>query len=196
MKKILQLLFLTLCFVTTSIAQNKSTSAWQLFGGFSYMRGNVREYYKSTPAVYSIRNQYANLYGWDVSLTENVKSWFGGTLDASGNYGSPPLLGTTTRQQVHSFSYGPRFFHQGRTLRPFAHILVGVTHVSASVSSISAHVSATSFMAAPGGGLDMRLFSHGSIRLFQAEYFHTNLQGGSQNQLRASTGIVFDLNKK
>jgi hypothetical protein len=194
MRKFLYILLFTFYFTTSSIAQKNGQ--WQLFAGYSYMRANVREYYKSTPSVYSLRNQYANLNGWDVSITENVKSWLGGTLDASGHYNSPSLLGTNTTQQAYSFSYGPHFFHQGRKWRPFAHVLMGLTHISTEVSPVGPHVSGTSFTAAPGGGLDMRLFKDGSLRLFQAEYFHTNLQGNSQNQLRLSTGVVFDLNKK
>ena len=129
-------------------------------------------------------------------MTENVNRWFGGTLDISGHYKSPVLLNVTTKQQAHSILYGPRFAHHGRKLSPFAHVLVGLTHVSAEVTPTGPHISDTSFTAAPGGGLDLHFFSKGSIRLVQAEYFHTNLQGGSQNNLRISAGVVFDLNKR
>src|SRR5215831_16686848 len=105
MKKFALILLLVFSFAAPSVSQPKGQ--WQLFAGYSYMRANVREYFKSTPIVYSLRNQYANLNGWDVSLTENVNKWFGGTLDASGHYGSPLQSGTTTGQQVHSLSYGP-----------------------------------------------------------------------------------------
>src|SRR6266436_4457843 len=124
MRKILQTLLLALCFAIQSMAQtNQLKGSWQIFGGYSYMRANVREYYKSTPIIYSIRNQYANFNGWDVSVTENVKRWFGGTLDLSGHYKSPLLLGITTKEQAHSILYGPRFSHQGHSFTPFAHVL-------------------------------------------------------------------------
>jgi hypothetical protein len=194
MRKFALILLLVFSFAAPSDAQRNGQ--WQLFAGYSYMRANVREYFKSTPIVYSLRNQYANLNGWNVSITENVNKWFGGTLDVSGHYGSPSLQGTNTTQQAYTVSYGPQFFHQGRSLRLFGHVLGGLTHISTEVSPTGPHASGTSFTIAPGGGLDMHLFKYGSLRLFQAEYFHTNLQGSSNNQLRISTGIVFDLNKK
>jgi|SRR5215471_6214444 len=196
MRKILQILFFTACFATTSMAQTKPLSAWQFFAGYSYLRANVREYYQPTPNEYSIRDHFANLNGWNLSATENVKTWFGGTLDGSGHYGSPQFQGTKTTQHVHSLSYGPNFFHQGKHFSPFAHVLVGFTHVSASASSTSAQASQTKLLVAPGGGLDMRLFKYGAIRLFQAEYFRANLQGSSRNQLRVSAGITFNWTRK
>src|SRR5262249_35264988 len=137
MKKLLQILLLASCLTTPCFAQSKNQ--WQLFAGYSFMRANVREYYKPTTTLYAIRDQYANLNGWDRSLTENIKSWFGGTLDASGHYGSPSqkttVQTTSTTQRVHSFSYGPHFFHQGRKFTPFGHVLIGITHISAAVPS-------------------------------------------------------------
>lgn len=201
MKKLFLILFMIARFTNASEAQ--SSDAWQFFAGYSYMRANVREYFKTsvtTPigsgSTYSINNRYANLNGWDVSITENVKSWFGGTLDASGHYGSPQLLGTSTAQRAYSILYGPRFFRKGRKFTPFGHVLFGITHVNAEVSATGPHISDTSFTAAPGGGLDIAFLKKSYFRLFQAEYFHTNLQGDSHSHLRVSTGVVFDLNKK
>jgi hypothetical protein len=196
MRKLLKVLLFALCVASPGFAQTKAKGQWQLFGGYSYMRANVREYFKPSPSLYAVRNQGANLNGWDVSITENVKTWFGGTLDVSGHYGSPQIGAITTNQQLYTFLYGPHFFHQGKKWRPFAHILAGVTHISSEVPSPGPSISNTSFAALPGGGLDMRLFSRGSIRWFQVEYFHADLIGSSQSHLRASAGLVFDLNKK
>src|SRR5262249_26779536 len=133
MKKALQALLFLAFLVTPSIAQKMDQ--FQLFGGYSYMRANVREYFRSTPDMYSINNRYTNLNGWNVSLTENLNHWFGGTLDGSGLYGSPTLSGTSTSQHAYSLLYGPRFFHQGRKITPFGHVLGGATHISATVST-------------------------------------------------------------
>ena len=196
MRKLLLILLLSSSIAAPSFAQSQTKGQWQLFAGYSYMRANVREYFKPSPSLYSIKNQYANMNGWEVSITENVKSWFGGTLDASGHYSSPAIGAVTTNEQAHSLLYGPHFFHQGKKFRPFAHVLVGVTHISASVPSPGPSISNTSLAVGSGGGLDMRLFSRGSIRLFQAEYFNTNLEGDSRSHLRVSAGVVFDLTKK
>ena len=62
MRKILQLLVVILCVTIPSLAQTTPVKGeWQVFGGYSYMRAAVREYYKSTPIIYSIRDQRANL---------------------------------------------------------------------------------------------------------------------------------------
>jgi hypothetical protein len=196
MKKLLQILLFVSSVVSPCFAQSSTKGQWQLFAGYSYMRANVREYFKPSPSLYAVRNQYANLNGWEVSVTENVKKWFGGTLDASGHYSSPQIGAITTNQQAYSLLYGPHFFHQGKKWRPFAHVLLGITHINSEVPSPGPSISNTSFAIVPGGGLDMHLFSRGSIRWFQVDYLHANLEGSSNSHLRASAGLVFDLNKK
>src|SRR5947208_15950661 len=103
----LVVLFLFLLLAKPSFAQE--TREWEFFGGYSVQRTNVREYYKSTPIIYAIRNRYENLNGWDFSITENRNRWFGGTLDVSGHYKTPILSGSNNREQMHSILYGPRF---------------------------------------------------------------------------------------
>jgi|SRR5579884_2684664 len=197
MKKILHIVSAILCFTAPLKAQTPQTKGqFQLFAGYSLMRANVREYYKSSSIVYSVNDHWANLSGWDIGLTENVKKWFGGTLDVSGNYKSPVLQGITTSEKAYSLLYGPHFFYPGHRFVPFAHVLGGVTHVSAAVPAPGPNVSGTSFALAPGAGLDVRVGRVMSIRVIQAEYFHTDFQSASKNQLRGSAGVVFDLNKK
>jgi hypothetical protein len=196
MRKLLQILLFASCAASPCFAQSQAKGQWQLFAGYSYMRANVREYYKPSASLYAVRNDFANMNGWEVSITENVKKWFGGTLDASGHYSSPQIGAISTSEQVYSILYGPHFFHQGKRWRPFGHVLLGISYVSSEVSSPGPSISNTSFAVLPGGGLDMKFFSRGSIRLFQADYVHANLEGSSQNHLRASAGVVFDLTKK
>src|SRR5262245_11838131 len=70
---------------TPCIAQQ--VPSWEFFGGYSFQETNVRKYFRSTPIIFSFQNHYTGLNGWDVSATENVNRWFGGTLDISGHYG-------------------------------------------------------------------------------------------------------------
>src|SRR6266481_6410676 len=75
---------LLLAFVTPCLAQE--TPAWQFFGGYSFQRADVREYFKTTPIIYTFRHHYVNMNGFEFSVTENRNRWFGGTLDFSGYY--------------------------------------------------------------------------------------------------------------
>ena len=42
-----------------------------------------------------------------------------------------------------------------------------------------------------GGGFDLKIAPHVAIRLGQGEYFMTRFGGSTQNNIRISTGIVF-----
>ncbi len=173
----------------------QETPAWEVFGGYSVQPSNVRDYYKSTPTIYAIRNRYENLQGWDFAVTENMNRWFGGTLDVSGHYKTVAFQGTNTRQQIHSLLYGPRFSLRKGPFVPFLHVLFGFAHADARVSP-GPHASENSFAVAGGGGLDLSLFKQASVRVLQADYFRANALGSNQNNYRASAGIVFHLGRK
>ena len=170
--------------------------AVEFFGGYSVQKTNVREYYKSTPIIYSIRNRYENLDGWDFSITENRNRWFGGTLDVSGHYKTPNLLGSNNREQMHSILYGPRFSVRTRFFIPFVHALFGATFMNVAVQPVGPHASDHSFAIAAGGGVDLKFHDAAAIRLLQAEYFHANALGSNQNNYRASAGLVFYVGKR
>src|SRR4051812_44138472 len=110
----------------------QSIPGWEVYGGYSYQRSNVREYFKSTPIIYAVRNQDANLNGFDVAFTENINRWFGGTLDISGHFAKPEISGVKTRERMYTFMYGPRFTFRGQPgWTPFAHVLLGAARMDA-----------------------------------------------------------------
>jgi hypothetical protein len=172
----------------------QETPEWEFFGGYSIQRTSVREYYKSTPIIYSIKYKFETLNGWDFAVTENINRWFGGTFDVSGHYKTPVFQGSPNQQQVHSFMYGPRFSLHTSLFTPFAHALFGAAHTNVQVTPVGPHASDTSFAAAAGGGLDLNVKGF-AIRLIQAEYFHANALGSDQNNYRASAGVVFHAGK-
>ena len=169
--------------------------AWEFFVGYSGQQTNVREYYKSTPSMYSIRNRVENLTGWDLSVTENMNRWFGGTLDVSGHYLTPQLLGSNNREVMHSILYGPRGSFRKAAFVPFGHVLFGATRSSVQVTPVGPHSSLTGFATAAGGGVDLNLRNKAAIRVLQWEYFHANALGSNQTNYRASAGIVFYVGK-
>lgn len=90
--------------------------------------------------------------------------------------------------------YAPRLGHSA--LRPFGQVLAGVAHSSGSLvegeSSVASNAGAA-FAANAGGGMDMRVSRHFSIRLAEVDYQVTTFKNGvndHQNNLRVSTGVV------
>jgi hypothetical protein len=99
-------------------------------------------------------------------------------IDASGFY-----RGSGVTQ--YNFVGGPRVSTNIGKLRPFIDAMVGVRHLNSS-----------GFVYNPllidvGGGLDYKLpFKNFSWR-FQGDYMHTRYASATQNDYRASTGIVW-----
>ena len=187
-KTLLRFSLLALLFAPTAFAQQYTP--WEVFGGFSVQRANVREYYKATPIIYTFRERFINLPGWEVSLTENVNKWFGGTLQSSGHYSTETVLGTKNRQKKFAILYGPRFLYPGGWFRPYGHVLFGAAHASVTVSP-GPHATQTRFAVAGGGGVDLKVSSRVGIRAFEVQYSPKNEIGSRPNQFQASAGAVF-----
>ena len=195
MTRTLRILLLVLSIAAPGYAQ--TIPDWEVFGGYSWQRSNLREYFKSTPIIYSVRNKAGNLNGFDVAFTENI------------NPGSaaPSISAHILRR---------RKFRPVRTRR--AHVfgdvraavflseMVGVDAVWACAGRRCqygceghAHGSAPvrySFGLAAGGGLDVKAGGKTAFRLVQAEYFHANSLGASQNNFRLSAGVILYLGNK
>ena|ERR1051326_6649313 len=200
MRAILQCLLLLVCFVVPSLAQEMP--AWQLYGGYSFQRADVREYFKTTPIIYTFRHHYVNMNGIEFSATENRNRWFGGTLDVSAYFKTPVFARISNQERIYSILYGPRFSFptpgaaqllRGGTV--FAHALFGATHTSVSVTPTGPHASDFSFGMAIGGGLDIPLRNEVSVRVLQADYVRATAFGSGQNNYRLSAGIVFNAGK-
>jgi hypothetical protein len=186
-KALLRFVLLALFFAPAAFAQQ--TTPWEVFGGFSLQRAAVREYFKATPIIYTFRERYINLPGWEVSLTENANKWFGGTLQSSGHYSTDVAQGTRNRQRNIAILYGPRFLYPGGWFRPYGHVLFGAAHASVSVSP-GPHATETRFAVAGGAGIDLK-FGRVGIRVLEVQYSPKNEIATKPNQLQASTGAVF-----
>jgi hypothetical protein len=192
---VVQLMLILLLFAVPGVAQE--TPAWQFFGGYSFQRADVREYFKTTPIIYTFRHHYVNMNGWDFSVTENRNRWFGGTLDLSGYYKTPQVAGISNSERIYSILYGPRILYPkpvwGGTA--FAHALFGAAHTSVSVTPTGPHASDFSFGMALGGGFDLPVRNDVAVRVLQAEYFRSTSFGTGHNNYRLSAGVVFNLDK-
>jgi opacity protein-like surface antigen len=86
--------------------------------------------------------------------------------------------------------FGPKVAWRQGVFTPFAHVLFGGVHGAASVPG-SGSTSGNNFASAIGGGLDVNVAPHLSIRVIQAEYMYIRDSGGNVSMPRISAGIVF-----
>jgi hypothetical protein len=195
MKRESTFILLFLFFAAPCRAQE--TPAWQFFGGYSFQRADVREYFKTTPIIYTFRHHYVNMNGWDFAVTENRNRWFGGSLDLSGSYKTPQVAGISNSEEIYSILYGPRITYPGPLLggSAFAHALFGATHTSVKVTPTGPHATDFSFGMAVGGGFDLPIRNEVSVRILQVEYFRNTSFGASHNNYRLSTGVVFNVGR-
>ena len=179
---------------TTCKAQRKV----EIFGGYSYLRASIEvgqtgplgpgapcpPNCATPPAV----AQNASLNGWEFSAQYKFLPFLGAAADFNGNYGT--LDGAGTR--VHTLLFGPQVSLAAR-VSPFAHALVGTAKASQDSflrGGFHSLGSDTSFASAVGAGIDVKAAPFLSVRLIQIDYVRTQLHGATQNQPRASAGIV------
>jgi opacity protein-like surface antigen len=177
----------------------------EVFGGYGYMGFNSG----SGGGSFNARNTN----GWDLAPTYNFNRYLGITADFSGQYGSEFLglhvPGTGLNTHLTSFLFGPTVAYRTRSkLTPFAHCLLGVSHIS--ISGFGTTDSQNAFGMAVGGGLDYKINKTFSIRPAQFDYTYASfspqvLNGTSttqpavgpldtsQNHCRYSMGVVIKL---
>lgn len=141
--------------------------------------------------------QHGNLNGWELAGQYKFLPFLGAVVDFNGNYGG--VDGASTR--VHTFLFGPQVSLPTK-VSPFAHALIGVAKESQENNFSGACPvvtrgcpfslgTDTSLATAIGAGFDIKLVPFVKLRLIQVDYLRTQLHGATQNQARASAGIVF-----
>lgn len=106
------------------------------------------------------------------------------------------INGTTAGLTLISAMAGPRVsFRTTHRVTPFVQGLFGIAHGSGLLTPVPAtglSGTANALAISAGGGIDFTLTRTFSIRLIQADYFHTRFENGvnqSQNNVRLSAGI-------
>lgn len=95
-----------------------------------------------------------------------------------------------------SYLAGPRYiWKRTRHFAPFAQLLLGGVHASGSLAPGSSGLtgSANAFALTAGGGLDIGLTRHIALRAFEADYYLTRFDNGTddhQNNLRIAAGLI------
>ena len=119
--------------------------------------------------------------GWNASFEDIPFVRFphlGLVIDGSGFYRS---TGVTTYQAMG----GPRLSANLDKWRPFVHAMGGIRHLNSSGFVYNPVVIDVV------GGVDYKLFFKNFSWRFQGDYMHTNYASTTQNDYRASTGIVW-----
>jgi opacity protein-like surface antigen len=196
-----------LLFAIPAFAQDNS-SKLDIALHFSFARWNPAENYSNT----------VNLYGGGGSITLFFADFWGikGEFTAYGNQnqtfyvnnGEGAFAPVTLRGNFFTYLFGPVVQKHSGTFRPFGEFLLGDAHTNVYQSvtpkeALGTSTSSDAFAMAVGGGLDLRLNEHISLRLGEADYLltHFNAYNGSavapffsnynQNNFRVLSGIVF-----
>ena len=100
-----------------------------------------------------------------------------------------------------TYTAGPRMtlFNESGRWKPFGQFLLGGGRVSGSTSSLTA--AENGFVLIVGGGLNSRFRSYMDIRIIEVSYMMTRFvrvtgTPGTQNDIRASAGVVFHFGRK
>ena len=160
-----------------SLRAQDGPSRIELYGGYGFVRFNI-----NTNVSGQAPSQTYNGNGGGGELVFNASSWFGITGDVQGYWAT-----NTANTTIH----GPRINFRHGKVTPFAQVLLGGVVTS---SGIQQEGWQSHFAIATGGGIDVRISRHFSIRPVQAEYFMTKIPDGlnnRQNNFRFGAGIVF-----
>ena len=207
MRKIKLLLMLLFVFLFPS-ASLRAQDKIELFGGYSYVRDPVQIFTPigiagpvivippgtcpitgCPPGIGAFSTVHVNTHGWEFSGNYKLTGWLGGVADFSGNYGSTH----GSNLHLNTYLFGPQVSFPA-SVSPFAHVLFGAAHESLSnpgVTGIANLGTDTAFATAVGAGIDVKVIPFLSVRLIQVDYLATRFGSRTQNQPRASAGIVF-----
>jgi outer membrane immunogenic protein len=163
---------------------------FEVFGGYSYMRSTIA--LSSTPL---------SLNGGSVSMAV----YFNDRLSIVGDFGlyrQDNVAGQGFNLIFSTYQFGPRLrFSNATRATPFVHFLWGAGHAGGTLYTRSLGYGVPplganyTFVLTAGGGADWRVSSRISIRMIEAEYMHSeflNFSGNRQENIRVSTGVVFN----
>ncbi len=184
-----------ICFITLAISTLARAqflpSGGNGFVGYSYLHGET-----FTPNnAFGATGGPAAMSGWEGSIEGRYLPWLGAVADLDWHYGGRGtrcFVGSCGPFRVNAsrddLLFGPRASKSFGKYRPYAEVLFGVAYQSDKGGGISN--SDLTFATAFGGGVDYTLVRSLALR-GQIDLLHTSFFGGSQNDLRISTGVVF-----
>jgi hypothetical protein len=161
-------------------AQSKLLPGIEVFGGYSHLS------FQSGGLGF---RKWTQTSGWDAAISiPQIYKGLGITLDGSGDYATPLAQ--------YNYLVGPQYKWEFSRFRFIAHGLYGraqtrILHAGSTFIEASDRRRALAF----GGEVDFPLGNRFSIRLVQADYLVTSAFGGTQDNLRLSTGLIVRFGK-
>lgn len=173
----------------------RATPTLEISGGYSY-RG-----YSPTPST------TMKLNGGFASVDYNLLSWVGIAAEGSATVRKEGAqsLGTSQTLTIFTGLVGPQIYPlRHRKLTVFTHILIGDGYYytkAPAFGGFAANVITNSgFAWEVGGGMDVRIKKHWSIRLIEGDYGETSFSVASANPhqvgYRISAGVVYLIGPK
>lgn len=168
-----------------ALQAQQEPSKVELYGSYDYVRFNVNAKVSGQPP-----SQTFNANGGGGELVLNVNNWLG-VLGDLGGYWATSTANSTIHGAAIPYLFGPRVNLGHGKVTPFVQVLLGGVATSSGIEQIGWQ---SHFAMTAGGGIDVRISKHFSIRPVQAEYFMTKIPDGlnnRQNNFRLGAGIVF-----
>ena len=177
------LLFAAMGIAPTLRAQQEPSKI-ELYGGYDYVRFNINTNVSGQPP-----SQTFNANGGGGELVYNVNNWLG-VLGDLGGYWATNIADSNSQGAAIPYLFGPRFNFRRGSITPFVQVLIGGVATSSGIEQTGWQ---SHFAMTAGGGIDVRISKHFSLRPAQAEYFMTKIPDGLHNRqsnFRFGAGIV------
>ncbi|HXT86613.1 MAG TPA: outer membrane beta-barrel protein [Verrucomicrobiae bacterium] len=150
----------------------------ELSGGYAYTKFNAGQGWPNANGFFG--GVGLNLTNWLQIYGEG--SWQAGTIPQ----GNTRIIGNHIGARIYD-----RPGSNTGMLSPFAEFLAGESRLDLNLTSVDAHFSEHGFSFKAGGGLDVKLTRHWSVRAIDADYYRTPFLESHQNNLWLSAGVVF-----
>jgi hypothetical protein len=151
----------------------------EAFGGLSYMNAGT-----------SGLTSRQSVMGFEGSVSINVNRWLAGEANFGGYYKTLDIINVAT-VNYHDYSAmaGPRF----NMHKAFFHALVGIDHLAGSTNFYAGTAPHDNALAAAvGGGVQWSVTRQFALRT-SADYLMSRFGGLTQNNIRVTMGIVFQV---
>lgn len=208
--------------VLGAAAQNEERNKVEFFGGYSWLNTDT-----GIDEIDPALDGKFGSHGFNVSLTGNVHRYVGLKGDFSHHSSSETFVDGSDSLRIKistsQFLGGVQFKDnrvEGSRFRPFAHVLAGIAHQTFSAvgttggggeprvfgtggggTPFDESASANNFAMVIGGGIDVNVSRHVSIRVIQADFNpiffkdqvigEETIPGRTQNNFRLGVGIIF-----
>ncbi len=155
---------------SSALGQDDDYPKVEVFGGFSYLNADL--------------GTRENFFGFQGSVSGNVKENIGIVVDVGGQYKSVLGIGIS----YYELLLGPRFMVRGERVTAFVHALLGNRYIFVPGNIDSA------FVLGFGGGMDVSASDSIGIRLFQFDYMPNHSPSIWRHDVRFGSGIVYKWN--